>query len=152
MHTFVERGGGWVAVQVILFLAWGVVVTQRSGLPGWLRGAGLALAVAGAVLAMAGLTGLGRNLTPYPEPVAGGALVEHGVYGIVRHPIYGGVALGAMGAGLAFGSLGSSGVGVVLLVFFGVKARREERRLEASYPAYADYRRRVRAMLVPWLV
>jgi protein-S-isoprenylcysteine O-methyltransferase Ste14 len=37
-----------------------------------------------------------------------------------------------------------------LLVFFDLKARREERWLEEAYPGYGDYRRRVRK-LVPFL-
>ena len=78
--------------------------------------------------------------------------MEHGIYRIVRHPIYGGIAVGAVGGGVAAGSAAAALVGVVLFGFFAVKAHREERRLEATYPAYGEYRRRVRAMLVPWLV
>ena len=37
--------------------------------------------------------------------------------------------------------------GDALLVFFDVKARREEAWLVAAYPAYEDYRRRVRKLL-----
>lgn len=152
MQRFLQRGGGWVAAQVVIFLAWGAALAQQSTEPGWVRGAGWALALGGAGLVAAGLIGLGRNLTPYPEPVTGGTLVEQGVYRIVRHPIYGGIAIGAVGGGLALGSFTASGVGLVLLGFFALKAQREERRLEAAYPSYRQYRERVRGMLVPWLL
>lgn len=152
MQNFLGRGGGWVAVQIVLFVTWFLSLGSRVDAPGWVRAAGWVLALAGAGLALAGLVGLGRNLTPYPEPVADGDLVDRGVYRIVRHPIYGGIALGGMGAGLALGSVAASLVGLFLLGFFALKAHREERRLEAAFPAYGEYRRRVRAMLVPWLV
>lgn len=152
MQSFVERGGGWVAAQAVILVAWFAALSVRVDVPGWVRGAGWVLTLAGGTLAVAGLVGLGRNLTPYPEPVSDGSLVEHGIYRIVRHPIYGGIAIGAVGGGLAFGSLAASGVGLALLGFFGVKAAREERRLEAAYPAYMQYRQRVRGMLVPWLL
>ena len=42
----------------------------------------------------------GENLTPFPEPLPGARLVESGAYRLVRHPIYGGLILGALGWGL----------------------------------------------------
>ena len=152
MRSFLQRRGGWVAAQVAIFLGWCAALALRTNGPGWAQGAGYALALAGAGLVTAGLIGLGRNLTPYPEPVIGGSLVEHGVYRIVRHPIYGGIAIGAIGGGLVLGSFAASGIGLVLLGFFAMKAHREERRLEAAYPSYGQYRQRVRGMLVPWLL
>lgn len=140
-----------MAAQSVLLLAWVVLVLRGGDLPGWIRAVGGVAAAAGAVLAVAGFAGLGRNLTPFPEPVSGGELVEHGVYAIVRHPMYGGVALGAIGLGLTVGSVAAAVVGVGLLGFFALKARGEERRLEAAYPGYAGYRQRVRAALLPWI-
>ena len=152
MQSFVERGGGWVAAQVLIFFSWFAALAVRVDEPVWVRSVGWVLVLAGGALAAGGLVGLGRNLTPYPEPVSNGSLVEHGVYRIVRHPIYGGIAIGAVGGGLALGSLVASVVGLGLLAFFAVKALREERRLEAAYPAYGQYRHRVRRMRVPGLL
>ncbi|GAA2097244.1 hypothetical protein [Actinomadura alba] len=63
-----------------------------------------AVAVAAGLPAMAGLgivatasVALGeRNLSPFPKPKEEAALVEHGIFSIVRHPIYGGVSLSSM--------------------------------------------------------
>jgi protein-S-isoprenylcysteine O-methyltransferase Ste14 len=38
-------------------------------------------------------------------------------------------------------------VGLLLLVFFDIKSRREEAWLLARFPAYRDYRRRVRKLM-----
>jgi protein-S-isoprenylcysteine O-methyltransferase Ste14 len=151
VQSFLERGGAWVAAQVVIFLAWFAALAVTSDAAGWVRAIGWGLLIGGGALAVTGLVGLGRNLTPYPEPVADGRLVEHGIYRAVRHPIYGGIAVGAVGGGLALDSVVAALVGVGLLGFFAVKARREERRLESTYPAYVEYRQRVRGMLLPWL-
>jgi protein-S-isoprenylcysteine O-methyltransferase Ste14 len=151
MARFAERGGWWVVGQVALLallvaaLGWTVVW------PWWIRAAGAALALAGVALFVAGVVALGRNLTPYPEPLPEGALVETGVYGISRHPLYGGVALLGFGVALAAASPAALAVALLLTGFLTLKSSVEERRLVTAHPGYADYRRRVRARLIPWI-
>jgi protein-S-isoprenylcysteine O-methyltransferase Ste14 len=69
----------------------------------------------------------------------------------VRHPVYGGIALGMVGLAL----LQLSWVGLIVAtgtgVFFWLKAGFEERRLLTKYPGYRDYQARTRARLVPWV-
>jgi len=151
MRTFLERGGAWVVGQGVLFVVWAVLLRYRVDLPVWVTALGALIALAGAAEGLAGMRGLGTALTPYPEPSDKAVLVETGVYGLVRHPIYGGVALGAVGLGLALGSPAAA-VGVILLGYFRVKAAEEERRLLATFPEYPGYRKRVPAMLVPWIL
>ena len=88
--------------------------------------------------------GLGANLSALPHPKDGAVLVESGVYGLVRHPIYAGLILAAAGWGLLTNSPWALLLAGVLLVFFDIKSRREEGQLAARFPAYAAYRRRVR--------
>lgn len=153
MRSFIDRGGQWVAGQVALFAAWAVALaTFRVSLPVWVVVTGAVLGLVGSALGLAGLRGLGPSLTPYPEPRSGAQLVETGVYGLVRHPIYGGIGIAGTGLGLLVGSIPAAIIGLVLLGFFRVKAAGEERRLVAAWPEYATYRRRVRAALVPWLL
>jgi protein-S-isoprenylcysteine O-methyltransferase Ste14 len=148
------RGEGWVAVQAVLF-----ALLVLAGLTGpawgepWLAGGrigGALLVAAGLVVAVLGLVGLRENLTAVPRPIEGGRLVDGGVYGLVRHPIYTGIILAAVGWALATASAAALLVAAGLAVFFDVKARREEAWLLAAYPAYDDYRRRVRK-LVPFV-
>ena len=153
-----DRGGWWVAGQVVAIglLVWGLVAGGPEVASGtaktvlWFVGVSL-LHGAGA-LAYGGARALGRNLTPFPEPVSGGSLVEHGVYRLVRHPLYGAVVL--LGAGLAaFGNGWWAWPAVVVLAgFFTVKATFEERRLVRRFPGYADYQQRVPRRLIPWVL
>jgi protein-S-isoprenylcysteine O-methyltransferase Ste14 len=112
--------------------------------------AGDALVIAGIVLGVGGVVRLGRNLTPYPRPKRDATLVEEGVYSVVRHPIYAGLALAAIGWGLLWRSPTTLALAAALLVFFDIKSRREELWLVEAFPRYADYRRRVKK-LIPFI-
>lgn len=119
----------------------------------WGAAAGLVgglLALTGAGLAVLGSLQLGRNLSPFPRPPAGATLVRTGAYRIVRHPIYGGLILMALGWALIVnGSL--TLLYVFALVFIlDAKTRSEERWLIARFDAYREYRQRVRK-LIPFL-
>ena len=109
--------------------------------------AGVVLILGGLGLIGAGLFYLGPNLTPLPYPKADGVLVERGAYGLVRHPIYSGLVLAAFGwACLRMGLL-TGFYAALLLVFFDIKSRREERWLGEKFPAYAAYQRRVKKLI-----
>ena len=143
------RGEGWVAIQAVLY---GLLALAGTAGPAWgdpwlvagrLVGAGL-------VAAALGLVSLREVLTAAPRPVEGGRLIESGIYGLVRHPIYTGIIAAATGFGLVTASLPALLVALAFLLFFDLKARREEAWLLAAYPGYAAYRRRVRK-LVPFV-
>jgi protein-S-isoprenylcysteine O-methyltransferase Ste14 len=109
--------------------------------------AGTILIGAGALLAVAAGARLGRNLTPFPRPRPGGGLVIDGVYRLVRHPIYGGVLLMAVGwAALRMSAVAAIGA-LLLWWLFERKSRYEERLLVASYPAYRAYSATTRRFL-----
>ena len=131
-----------------------VVFGPRGAGPAWSAArvaraefAGIALIVAGAAISVAAVFKLGRNLTPLPHPKDDATLIETGLYGWVRHPIYCGLLLAAFGWALFVQGALTLVWALVLLVFFDIKSRREERWLLARFPAYADYRRRVRKLL-----
>ena len=141
-------------MQAVLFAA-----LALAGLAGpawgepWLaagRVAGGVLVAAGIAAGLLGLVGLRENLTAVPRPVAGGRLIDGGVYGLVRHPIYSGIIAAAVGWSLVTASPAAVGIAALIAAFFDVKARREEAWLLEAYPAYAAYRSRVRK-LVPFL-
>jgi protein-S-isoprenylcysteine O-methyltransferase Ste14 len=142
-----------VAQALVLAL---VVVTEILG-PRWpasvaamLFVAGVAILVLGIALFLAGILALGRSLTPFPKPRQQGSLNESGVYGLVRHPIYGGVILALAGWSLARTPVGLAMTAVAAL-FFELKSRREEAWLVARYGEYERYRQRVRWKFVPGL-
>jgi protein-S-isoprenylcysteine O-methyltransferase Ste14 len=153
MREFTDRGGWWVALQFALFGVIGGILFFTGG--DWGPGAmlpGLALGAAGAILGAWGLLALGENLSPYPHPRDGATLVERGPYRLARHPVYGGLIVGGFGAGL-FDANPAALVATALLAFvLFAKARFEERRLLDHIPGYEDYRRRVRRVMIPWVL
>lgn len=145
------RGEGWVLLQIVLFVLLALAGTAGPawGEP-WLtagRLAGAGLLAVGLALGGLGLLGLRENLTAVPRPVENGRLIEHGVYRIVRHPIYAGIIAAAVGWGLVTASPAALLVAGALGVFFDLKTRLEEAWLLEAYPAYAGYQRRVRKLI-----
>lgn len=108
------------------------------------------LMVLGSGVLITACLGLGRSLTPLPFPKEGSSLVQTGLYGIVRHPIYSGGLVLAIGWAMRVQSWFTLGYVFLLFLFFDLKSRREEAWLTQRFPEYADYRRRVRK-LIPFL-
>jgi protein-S-isoprenylcysteine O-methyltransferase Ste14 len=145
------RGEGWVVIQLVLLAA-----IAGAGLvdPAWSGDMRVAGTVAGVVLAgiggwltVRGIVDLRSALTPLPYPRPNAELVERGAYRLVRHPIYGGLVLGAFGWGLAWASLLALALAVTLFGFFSLKSRREEAWLTERFPGYAAYRSRTRRLI-----
>jgi protein-S-isoprenylcysteine O-methyltransferase Ste14 len=151
-NGFIQRGGWWVVGQFLLLLAIaGMDLTGHAAvkpLPIFLGG--LVLIVAATFCSLAGLLALGRNLTPFPKPSAKTELVQHGIYALIRHPLYTSVFCAAVGWSLVWQSWPALAVSFVLAIFFDTKARHEERWLRQQFPEYADYERRVRRF-IPWI-
>jgi protein-S-isoprenylcysteine O-methyltransferase Ste14 len=148
LPTLGPRGEGWVAIQGVILVA--IAGTGFFG-PAWTGDlrvvtsvVGLALLTAGWILAIRGLVDLRDSLTALPHPRDDGRLVEAGAYRLVRHPIYGGLILGAAGWGLLVASPTALVGATVLFGFFDLKSRREEAWLVARYPGYEAYRRGTR--------
>lgn len=151
MRSILQRGGGWVLGQgllmgLVVVLA---VVFRSEARPRWPIATGTLLLLGAAVVGLAGALAMGRNLTPFPEPGKQSRFVQHGVYGLVRHPLYSSVMLWAFGWSLVWHSWPALVAAATLVPFFRAKAGREECRLRRKFPEYTDYERRVRRF-VPW--
>ena len=103
--------------------------------------------LAGGALLAAGGFSLGRGLTPLPYPRDGACLRETGPYALVRHPMYSGVLLLALGWAIRVEGWLTLGYVAILFAFLDLKSRREEAWLVAKFPAYASYQRRVRKLI-----
>jgi protein-S-isoprenylcysteine O-methyltransferase Ste14 len=143
------RGGEWVVAQFVV-LGLGLVAPRRGRRwprrLGWVARplGGVALAT-GVWMATRAFTDLGASLTPFPQPKEDSTLVREGIYGEVRHPIYGGLILVATGWALLTTNTVRLALAGSLAVLLRAKARREEVWLDARYPDYGAYRHDVPA-------
>ena len=144
-----------MVIQVLLIAA--VFLSALAG-HGW-SGARqvVADAVGGVLLAfglwmlVAGAVELGKALTPLPAPRREDDAITTGVYRLVRHPMYGGGLLIALGWTILFASWLSLVFTVVLALFLDLKSRREELWLVEQLRGYEAYRRATPRRLVPFI-
>jgi protein-S-isoprenylcysteine O-methyltransferase Ste14 len=146
------RGEGWVVAQLALGA---LIVSVGIAGPEWsstaktaLLVAGIGIGIAGLALLITGVVALGSSLTPFPKPSEDSTLRSGGAYRLVRHPIYGGLLLLAIGWSVVLSPIALV-VTALLAVVLELKARHEESMLAERYPEYEAYRRRVRWRFVP---
>jgi len=148
------HGEGWVAVQGVLLLVEGLCSWRGPRWPRHARPLRLLVAAAlftsGAALFAGGSRRLGRQLTTFPRPVAEAELRHDGAYGLVRHPIYGGVVLIATAWALVTSPLALLPAALTV-PFFDLKRRREEAWLVAQHEGYEEYRGEVRHRFIPFV-
>lgn len=109
-----------------------------------LIGAGLLLLVTGTMVNILGRVQLGRNWANQATVYADQTLVTHGVFGLVRHPLYASLIWMCFGGTLVYQN--AAAALVTLALFYPMMIYRagiEEEMLAGQFPAYADYRARV---------
>lgn len=90
-------------------------------------------ALLGGWLGFASFAALGGALTPTPVPISGAGLRTHGPYALVRHPIYTAVLSLTLAALILAGTWWSWAWGAVIVTFFWLKSRWEDRLLAEEY-------------------
>ena len=76
-------------------------------------------------------------------------VIETGLYGIVRHPMYAATLLLFLSMPLVLGSVLSFAVMLLYLPIISKRIRNEEEVLEQGLEGYADYKKRVKYRLIP---
>lgn len=92
-----------------------------------------------------------NSFTAATIEVAAGQKVATGPYAVVRHPMYAGGVLYTVGTPLALGSYWGFVPLAAMLPFLLWRLLDEERILTRDLPGYAEYRKRVRYRLVPFI-
>ena len=112
---------------------------------------GVSLAAAGVALVLRSRAELGRAWSFVAKADRGTGLVTTGPYGLVRHPIYLGLALLVLGQALACGSWPALMIALCGIVpSFAWRARTEEKLLNRTFDErYADYRQRTK-LFIPY--
>ena len=155
MPSLGPRGEGWVVLQLLVggvIVACGLLGAGWPGSAEWpLRAVGIVLEVCGAILAVLGVRRLGSSFSPFPQPRRQAGLRRDGIYQRVRHPIYGGVIVFALGWSLCHSPVALAPTALLAAVF-DLKSRREELWLTERYPEYADYRAATRRRFIPWVI
>ncbi len=144
MNSKSSRGELYVLVQAILLIALFFGPKDVFGLPDKLNQTlwwiGQILFYSGIVIAIWAAILLGPNLTPLPKPKPSGQLIQTGLYKLVRHPIYFGVILISFGWAGIEQTIYTLVLAFVLLIFFDLKSRQEERWLTQKFSEYAEYK------------
>jgi protein-S-isoprenylcysteine O-methyltransferase Ste14 len=152
-----------VADRVLLLLAAPIAVAWYAIAPldvfhlELLRRPPLVVSALGLVVLVAGFVVMTLALRENPFAAAavsvqratGHHVIDTGVYGFVRHPMYsGGIGL-LLGMPLWLGSWVATGLAIVPIAVLAVRVRIEEQLLSERLDGYREYMRRVRYRLVP---
>jgi protein-S-isoprenylcysteine O-methyltransferase Ste14 len=78
-------------------------------------------------------------------------VISTGLYGIVRHPLYTGASLMAIGSPLLVGAIYGLIAGLVLATILAIRSIGEENMLRAELEGYGEYMRSVRWRLIPYI-
>lgn len=139
---------GWVLFLSLDARVWHLLPAP----PAWLSAAGGLLAIIGSLVSSLAVWH-NAFASPNIEDQAdrGQHVVDTGIYGLIRHPLYAGNLLLFAGAALWLGSTAAL-IGVsVHLVATLARIRIEEAFLRENLPDYAAYASRVRARLIPFV-
>jgi len=108
------------------------------------RGVGALALASGVALYRWSAHALGDALSPLVRPHPAGRLVTEGPYRRLRHPMYVGQGLIALGAPLVLGCRWAFAVSFAAAVVLFVRSRLEEDALDGAYADYAAYRARAK--------
>ncbi len=85
------------------------------------------------------------------EVQQGQKVIDTGLYGVVRHPMYLSTLLLFLSMPLVLGSLFAFGILLFYIPLIALRIRNEEKVLEAGLEGYTEYKKRVRYKVIPFL-
>jgi protein-S-isoprenylcysteine O-methyltransferase Ste14 len=102
---------------------------------------GVVISALGFLIILIAILQLSKNLTPFPTPKENGVLINTGLYKYVRHPIYSGIFMAAIGIAFYTGSYWQLSISFILLILFYYKSKYEESLLMEKYNKYENYKK-----------
>ena len=141
------------------FLAWIIIIPLDAKRFGWTVGSPLAIKAIGGLALILSFYFFYRS---YSDNTFASALVRiqgdrkqqvvsDGVYGMVRHPMYLGGVLLFVGGPMLMGSRYGLMVGLQLTLLLAFRIHGEEKMLASELEGYADYQKKVRYRLIPFV-
>lgn len=128
-----------VILQFLLFIVF-VIFPAGYGPPFIFPFLTFILTVTGLLIIAMSIFQLGSNITPFPTPLKNATLTTHGIYKLIRHPIYTGIIFTTLGIALYTASYPRLVVTALLYILFHYKSRYEEQMLIEKFPAYSIYK------------
>lgn len=144
-----------VALSGVMFLAAFIIAGLNFRfrwclLPGWVSWAAAVLFLLGYAL-YAEVLRENVYLSRTVEVQENQQVVDTGLYGIVRHPMYMSTLILFLSMPLVLGSPISFGIMLFYIPIIAKRIRNEEEVLENGLPGYKDYKQRVRFKVIPYL-
>lgn len=151
-----ERTQRWVQVVGTFFLVAALVIPGLDHRFGW-SSVPLAAVVGALASSLGGYLVVvrvflenrwaGRTIETYADQ----QVISTGPYAVVRHPMYAGMSLLYLASPLALGSWWAVLPAIAVIPVFVFRIRNEEEVLVRELAGYAEYRRKVRHRLVPFV-
>jgi protein-S-isoprenylcysteine O-methyltransferase Ste14 len=149
-------GSQIIQLAILLFLSlallWFLPFADRRNiltLNQYWRYLGLLLCVAGVIVRLLALKALGKQFSAYVTLQPDHRLVQHGIYAIIRHPLYLSLLLLPTGVALVFASYLALPILLLAAAFVFDRIRKEERLLATHFPTEFDHYRLRTGRLVP---
>ncbi len=134
-----------VTIQFVLLTIFYIpFIPDTFQIPIVLKYTGAIISIFGFLIILIAILQLNKNLTPFPTPKDEGTLINTGLYKYIRHPIYSGIFLAAIGISFYTGSYWQLSISFILLILFYFKSMYEESLLIEKYKDYKDYMKRTR--------
>ena len=119
-------------------------------LPGWISYAAACVFVLGYLL-YAEVLRENAYLSRTIGVQEGQKVIDTGLYGVVRHPMYMSTLLLFFSMPLVLGSVISFGIMLFYIPIIALRIRNEERVLASGLAGYADYQKKVRYKMIPFI-
>ena len=144
-----------LALSGVMFLAAFIVagLNFRFGwfvLPTWAVIAAAAVFLAGYAM-YAEVMRENAYLSRTVEVQEGQKVIDTGLYGVVRHPMYAATLLLFLSMGLVLGSPVSFAILLFYIPIIAVRIGNEEKVLEQGLEGYSEYRKRVKYKVIPFI-